>query len=125
MLTLRGKEAPASPFHIFVVCVEADANTWVHFSSLNEHKANEKKKRSLDGFSGKGKENCLQISEGLLFSQQRSGIFTFSSSKHRIRRRQRGSQHQGVDTDLGASMPGIRFLIILSKSFNLFKPQSP
>lgn len=65
--------------------VEADANRGVHFSSLNEHKANERKKRSLDGFSGKGKQNCLQVSEGLLFSQRDQVSLYFSS--HSVRGR--------------------------------------
>lgn len=88
VLTLREKKAPASLFPIFVVFVQADANTWVHFSFCNEHTANEKKKRSLDDFSGREKENCLQVSEGLLCSQQRSGIFLVSISEHRVRGRQ-------------------------------------
>lgn len=88
VLTLREKKAPASLFPIFAVFVQADANTWVHFSFCNEHTANEKKKRSLDDFSGREKENCLQVSEGLLCSQQRSGIFLVSISEHRVRGRE-------------------------------------
>lgn len=87
VLALRGRRPLPACFNLYSVCA-ADANTWVHFSSLNDHRGNEKRKRSLDGFSGREKENCLQVSEGLFLSQQRSDPFLCFMSEHIVRGRQ-------------------------------------
>lgn len=71
-----------------------------------------------------GKENCLQVSEGLLLSQQKLGVFLFSTSEQIVRGRE-AALHLGEDMASGARMPGFRFLLILSKPLNLSQPQSP